>query len=88
MTRLESSAPTALAALLVANVLHLTVVFGAFLVASLGGPVLLVLLLVALKTAFDAGAHLREHGRARRRVEARRREAPDGGSARGREARD
>ncbi|MFC6826702.1 DUF6498-containing protein [Halopelagius fulvigenes] len=49
-------------------VLHLTVVLGAFLVVSLGGPVVLVLLLVVLKTAFDVAAHLREHGRARRRL--------------------
>ena len=48
-------------------VLHLTVVLGASLVVSFGGPVVLVALLVALKTGFDVLAHLREHGRVRRR---------------------
>ena len=48
-------------------VLHLTVVFGASLVVSFGSPVVLVALLVALKTGFDAVSHLREHARARAR---------------------
>lgn len=68
-------------------VLHLTVVFGAFLVTALGGPVLLVLLMVVLKTAFDVVAHLREHARARRRVAAREGETRDGDPTRGRERR-
>lgn len=42
-------------------VLHLTIVFGAFLVASLGSPLPALVLLVALKTAIDLGTHLREH---------------------------
>ncbi|WP_049916936.1 DUF6498-containing protein [Halogeometricum pallidum] len=45
-------------------VLHLTVVIGATLVASLGGAAVLVVLMVTLKTGFDAVAHLREHRRA------------------------
>ncbi|UPV73250.1 DUF6498-containing protein [Halorussus limi] len=44
-------------------VLHLTIVFGAFLVASLGSPLPALVLLVALKTALDLGAHLRDHRR-------------------------
>ena len=48
-------------------VLHLTIVLGAALVVSSGSPVVLVALLVALKTGFDAVAHLREHARVRRR---------------------
>jgi hypothetical protein len=47
-------------------VLHLTIVGGAFLVVSLGSPVVLVGLLVALKTGFDVVAHLREHRRVER----------------------
>lgn len=49
-------------------VLHLTVVFGASLVTVFGGATVLVVLLVVLKTGFDAVAHLREHRRARRRT--------------------
>ena len=48
-------------------VLHLTVVLGASLVVWSGSPVVLVALMVTLKTGIDALAHLREHGRARRR---------------------
>jgi hypothetical protein len=47
-------------------VMHLTIIFGAFLTFSLGSPVWAVVLLVALKTAVDAGAHLlerRRHGK-------------------------
>lgn len=46
-------------------VMHLTVIFGAFLVTWLGTPVAGLLLLVALKTGFDVAAHRREHRRAR-----------------------
>jgi 2-hydroxychromene-2-carboxylate isomerase len=42
-------------------VLHITIIFGAFLVIGLGQPVLLVALLVILKTAVDLFFHLREH---------------------------
>jgi hypothetical protein len=42
-------------------VLHLTIIFGAFLVAILGAPIGALLVLVILKTAFDLGLHLREH---------------------------
>jgi hypothetical protein len=50
-------------------VLHVTIVLGAFFVVSFGSPVVLVALLVALKTGFDALAHLREHRGVRRRRE-------------------
>lgn len=46
-------------------VLHMTIVFGAFLVASLGSPLPALVLLVALKTVFDLGAHIREHREAK-----------------------
>jgi hypothetical protein len=45
-------------------VLHLTIVLGAFAVASSGSPFVLVTLLVVLKVGFDVVAHLREHRRA------------------------
>lgn len=45
-------------------VLHLTIIFGAFVVAILGAPIGALLVLVGLKTAFDLGLHLREHRRA------------------------
>jgi uncharacterized protein DUF6498 len=41
-------------------VLHLTVLLGGFLVMGLGAPVAAIVLLVALKTAIDLGAHLKE----------------------------
>jgi len=41
--------------------LHLTIIFGAFLVAFLGAPIGALLVLVIVKTAFDLGLHLREH---------------------------
>jgi hypothetical protein len=41
-------------------VLHLTIIFGAFVVAFLGSPIGALLVLVVLKTAFDLGLHLRE----------------------------
>ena len=43
-------------------VLHLTILFGAFVIAALGSPIGLLLLLVVLKTALDLGLHRREHG--------------------------
>ena len=45
-------------------VLHLTIIFGAMLVAFLGAPIGALLVLVVLKTAFDLGLHLRERRRA------------------------
>ncbi|MEO8626408.1 MAG: DUF6498-containing protein [Candidatus Limnocylindrales bacterium] len=45
-------------------ILHVTIIFGAFLVIGLGQPVALVALLVILKTAVDLFFHLREHARA------------------------
>jgi hypothetical protein len=41
-------------------ILHLTIIFGAFVVAFLGAPIGALLVLVVLKTAFDLGLHLRE----------------------------
>ena len=41
--------------------LHLTIIFGAFLIAILGAPIGALLVLVIVKTAFDLGLHLREH---------------------------
>ena len=42
-------------------VLHLTILLGAFVIAALGSPIGLLLLLVGLKTAFDLALHRREH---------------------------
>jgi hypothetical protein len=42
-------------------VLHVTIIFGAFVVAFLGSPIGALLVLVVLKAAFDLGLHLREH---------------------------
>jgi hypothetical protein len=42
-------------------VLHLTIIFGAFIIAILGAPIGALLVLVVVKTAFDLGLHLREH---------------------------
>jgi hypothetical protein len=44
-------------------VMHLTILFGAFLTMSLGSPVWGVVLLVALKTGVDGWAHLAERRR-------------------------
>jgi hypothetical protein len=41
--------------------MHLTVLFGGFLVMLLGSPVIGLLLLVFLKTFIDITAHLRQH---------------------------
>lgn len=48
-------------------VLHLTIVFGAFVVTAVGAPVAALLLLVGLKTVTDLHAHLDEHRRAAER---------------------
>ena len=42
-------------------VLHLTILFGAFVAGLLGAPLGVLLILVVLKTAFDLRLHLREH---------------------------
>ncbi len=44
-------------------ILHLTILFGAFLSLSIGSPVGAIVVLVVLKTILDLGFHLREHGR-------------------------
>jgi hypothetical protein len=44
-------------------VMHLTIIFGAFLTFGLGSPVWAVVLLVVLKTGIDGGAHLWERRR-------------------------
>ncbi len=41
--------------------LHVTIIFGGFLVMLLGSPVVGLVLLVALKTIMDLRAHLRQH---------------------------
>ena len=42
--------------------LHLTIIFGAFLIAFLGAPIGALLVLVVVKTVLDLSLHLREHG--------------------------
>ena len=42
-------------------VLHLTILFGAFVAVFLGQPIGLLVALIALKTALDLALHLREH---------------------------
>jgi hypothetical protein len=42
-------------------VLHVTIIFGGFAVAFLGAPILLLVILIALKTILDLRFHLREH---------------------------
>lgn len=42
-------------------VLHLTIIFGAFLIAAFGAPIGALLVLVAGKTLLDLSLHLREH---------------------------
>ncbi len=44
-------------------VLHLTILFGAFVSLAIGSPVGAVVVLVLLKTIIDVRFHLREHGR-------------------------
>ena len=41
--------------------LHLTIIFGAFIVAILGAPIGALLVLVVVKTVFDLSLHLRQH---------------------------
>jgi len=42
-------------------VLHLTIIFGAFLTIALGSPVAALALMVVIKTVVDIKAHLKEH---------------------------
>ncbi len=44
-------------------ILHLTIIFGGFLMMMLGSPVAGLLFLIVLKTAIDIRAHLKEHGK-------------------------
>jgi hypothetical protein len=46
-------------------VLHMTIIFGGFLIVSLGQPVAALALLIVLKVVIDGAAHLRERGRLR-----------------------
>ena len=50
--------------------LHLTIIFGAFLVGSLGSPLPALVLLIVLKIGIDLAAHRREHRRATGRNDA------------------
>lgn len=43
-------------------VMHLTLLFGAFLTMALGQPTAILLLLIVLKTAADLAAHAKQHG--------------------------
>jgi len=43
-------------------VLHVTIIVGSIVAAFLGAPIGALLVLIGLKTAFDLGLHLREHG--------------------------
>jgi hypothetical protein len=43
-------------------ILHLTILFGAFVSMAIGSPVGAIVVLVMLKIALDLGLHLREHG--------------------------
>ncbi|QTN32855.1 hypothetical protein HZ994_11120 [Akkermansiaceae bacterium] len=44
-------------------VLHIAILFGAFVIAFLGSPVFLLLLLIAGKIILDAKLHLKSHGK-------------------------
>ena len=46
-------------------IMHIVVLFGAFLIEFLGSPIYAIVLLVALKTVIDLAAHLREGREAR-----------------------
>ena len=45
-------------------ILHLTILFGAFISIAIGSPIGAVVVLVLLKTALDLALHVREHDRA------------------------
>ncbi|KAB1192500.1 hypothetical protein GJR96_03230 [Haloferax sp. MBLA0076] len=55
-------------------VLHLTIILGAFLVASSGAPAAALVVMVVVKTVLDVAAHLREHARATQRAKKRERD--------------
>jgi hypothetical protein len=42
-------------------ILHLTIIFGGFLMMFFGSPVVALILLVVLKTGLDMRTHLKEH---------------------------
>lgn len=42
--------------------MHVTIIFGGFIVIALGSPAPVLLLLIVLKTAVDLRAHMKEHG--------------------------
>lgn len=48
-------------------VLHLTILFGAFLIAGLGAPVGALIVMIAVKTVIDLRQHKEEHTRAEQR---------------------
>ncbi|MFC7204641.1 DUF6498-containing protein [Haloferax namakaokahaiae] len=50
-------------------VLHLTILGGAFLVASAGTPAAALVVMVVVKSVLDIASHVREHTRAKRRDE-------------------
>ncbi|WP_410765717.1 DUF6498-containing protein [Haloferax sp. DFSO60] len=60
-------------------VLHLTILFGAFLVAGAGTPVAALVVMVVVKSVLDIAAHVREHTRARKRLERAEQEQAEGG---------
>ena len=43
-------------------VMHVTIIFGGWLILALGMPTWALVLLVGLKTAVDLAAHRKEHG--------------------------
>jgi len=46
-------------------ILHLTILFGAFVSLAIGSPVGAIVVLVLVKTAIDLGLHVREHAATR-----------------------
>ncbi|ELZ87569.1 hypothetical protein C453_04424 [Haloferax elongans ATCC BAA-1513] len=50
-------------------ILHLTVLFGAYLVAASGAPVAALVVMVLVKSGLDVRAHLHEHARAEKRTQ-------------------
>jgi hypothetical protein len=42
-------------------VMHVAIIFGAFLTAALGSPVGILIILVGLKTSLDVIFHMRQH---------------------------
>jgi hypothetical protein len=42
-------------------ILHITIIFGAVLIAMTGAPAVAIVVLVLLKIALDLGLHLAEH---------------------------